>query len=141
MIRNCIIWPCDSMCLTFSCWLFVIWLMPPIDCCNVDVAICNFSLILDIFSVVSLSCIFLQQEETNRYFFQIWLQRDVANKAAGPDSPTRVNWQQWLPSSIQPVPALMLGWRSPHGVDKSLDCTSLQRGETEVLWQTTALFH
>lgn len=45
---------------TFSFWLFMTWVIPPIDCWREEVAICNFSLTLANFSTVLASCIFLQ---------------------------------------------------------------------------------
>lgn len=63
---------------TFSFWLFMTWVIPPIDCCKEEVAICNFSLTLANFSIVLASCIFLQWQ--NSYSFYMWIQAFTLRK-------------------------------------------------------------
>lgn len=56
---------------TFSFWLFMTWVIPPIDCCKEEVAICNFSLTLANFSIVLASCIFLQWQNSYISYMRI----------------------------------------------------------------------
>lgn len=47
------------------------WVIPPIDCCKEEVAICNFSLTLANFSIVLASCIFLQWQNSYISYMRI----------------------------------------------------------------------
>lgn len=65
------------------------WVIPPIDCCREEVAICNFSLTLANFSIVLASCIFLQWQ--NSYISYMRIQAFTLKK------PHKIMYVQFIP--------------------------------------------